>query len=383
MTGFTQFGMSNSFGVFQAYYETGPLAAYSPSTISWIGSMQMFLMFFGGLFVGRIFDRHGPHVLMAPGTVCLVLSLMLTSVCKEYYQFLLAQGVLFGIGSTLLFHPSVAAPGQWFLHRRALAMGFASLGSGLGGVVWPIVVRRLVVEIGFPWTMRALGFISLGVCVASTACVRTRLPRKEPVPWATVLTPLREAPFVFLTIGACLVMWGMYMPFTFLATNAVRLGASEDLAFYTLALLNAGSLGGRVVSMLGDKFGRFNTMAVSAVLTGIVLLAFWIPLSSVRMILAFAVVYGFVSGILISIVFACVQQVGTAKDVGRKVGLMWAIASFFSLSGPPINGAFIAKADGATGYRYAGVFSGVVVLVSTLFTLASKLKQDKRLFAVV
>lgn len=48
----------------------------------------------------------------------------------------------------------------------------------------------------------------------------------------------------------------MYMPFTFLATNAARLGASPDLSFYTLALLNAGSLGGRVVSMLGDKWGR-------------------------------------------------------------------------------------------------------------------------------
>lgn len=124
-------------------------------------------------------------------------------------------------------------------------------------------------------------------------------------------------------------------------------------------------------------------MAVSAVLSGVVLLAFWIPLDSVNAILAFAVVYGFVSGILISICFACVQQVATPKDVGRKVGLMWAIASFFSLSGPPINGAFIARFEGAAGYRYAGVFSGVVVLASTGFTVASKLKQDKRLLAVV
>ncbi|KAL1410599.1 hypothetical protein Q8F55_004616 [Vanrija albida] len=365
MTGFTQFGMctlslvpagsdadaeaaANSFGVFQAYYVSGPLAAYSPSAISWIGSMQMFLMFFGGIFIGRLFDRHGPHVLMVPGALCLVLSLILTSVCTQYYQFLLAQGVLFGLGSTLLFHPSVAAPGQWFARRRALAMGVASLGSGLGGVVWPIVVRRLIVQI---------------------------------VPWSTTFTPLAEAPFALLTAGTCLVI--MYMPFTFLATNAARVGASPDLSFYTLALLNAGSIAGRVVSMLGDKYGRFNTMAVSGVLTGAVLLAFWIPLSSVPQVLAFAVVFGFVSGILISICFACVQQVATPKDVGRKTGLMWAIASFFSLSGPPINGELIARYGGARGYRYAGAFSGAVVLLSVVLVLASKLKQDKRLFAVV
>lgn len=131
-----------------------------------------------------------------------------TPVCTQYYQFLLAQGVLFGIGSTLLFHPSVAAPGQWFARRRALAMGCASLGSGLGGVVWPILVRRLVVQIGFAWTMRALGFISLAVCAGACVCVRTRLPRKTPVPWSTVLAPMGEAPFALLTVGTCLVMWG-------------------------------------------------------------------------------------------------------------------------------------------------------------------------------
>lgn len=35
---------------------------------------------------------------MIPGTVILVFSIMMTSLSSEYYQFILAQGVLFGIG---------------------------------------------------------------------------------------------------------------------------------------------------------------------------------------------------------------------------------------------------------------------------------------------
>lgn len=38
---------ANAFGVFQGYYETHQLSTYSPSTISWIGAVQQFLLFFG------------------------------------------------------------------------------------------------------------------------------------------------------------------------------------------------------------------------------------------------------------------------------------------------------------------------------------------------
>jgi MFS family permease len=52
-----------------------------------------------GLFVGRLFDAYGPKRLILLGTVLSTLSLMMTSLCVQYYQFILAQGILFGIGT--------------------------------------------------------------------------------------------------------------------------------------------------------------------------------------------------------------------------------------------------------------------------------------------
>lgn len=43
-TSFCSFGWLNSIGAFQEYYQTGPLRDYSPSTISWIPSLQIFFM---------------------------------------------------------------------------------------------------------------------------------------------------------------------------------------------------------------------------------------------------------------------------------------------------------------------------------------------------
>jgi hypothetical protein len=47
-------GFINSFGVFQAYYVTA--LDRPPSDISWVGSVQVFLLFFIGTFTGRLTD---------------------------------------------------------------------------------------------------------------------------------------------------------------------------------------------------------------------------------------------------------------------------------------------------------------------------------------
>ena len=47
-------GFINSFGVFQTYYVTA--LSRPPSDIAWIGSIQVFLLFFIGTFTGRLTD---------------------------------------------------------------------------------------------------------------------------------------------------------------------------------------------------------------------------------------------------------------------------------------------------------------------------------------
>ncbi|EGN93333.1 hypothetical protein SERLA73DRAFT_163493 [Serpula lacrymans var. lacrymans S7.3] len=90
---FAAFGQSIAFGSFQLWYAVNQLSSYSASDISWIGSLQLWVFFFSGSFVGRLFDAYGPTVLLASGTVILTLSLMMTSLASRYYEFILAQGI--------------------------------------------------------------------------------------------------------------------------------------------------------------------------------------------------------------------------------------------------------------------------------------------------
>ena len=92
----TQSSFLTLISVYQEYYQTHMLADHTASQIAWIGSLQVFFLFSGSLFGGPLFDRFGAKVLW-PGALLYIFSVMMTSLCKEFYQFILAQGVLGGL----------------------------------------------------------------------------------------------------------------------------------------------------------------------------------------------------------------------------------------------------------------------------------------------
>jgi MFS transporter, MCT family, aspergillic acid transporter len=106
-------------------------------------------MFAMGLVVGRVFDRYGPRSLLLGGNSLHVLGLMMASISSTYYQLLLSQGVCSAIGVAAVFQPALNCIVHWFHKKRSVACGIVSSGSSLGGVVLPILVNRLMREVGY------------------------------------------------------------------------------------------------------------------------------------------------------------------------------------------------------------------------------------------
>jgi len=78
------------------------------------GSDQSF-QFFLATIIGQVFDTYGARFLLIGGTVLVTLSLMLTSIFSQYYQLMICHGVIFGIGSGMLYNPGVSGDS---LHRK-------------------------------------------------------------------------------------------------------------------------------------------------------------------------------------------------------------------------------------------------------------------------
>ena len=125
-------GIINTFGSYQAYYTSDLLLNSSPSAISWIGSIQAFLLLLVGALTGPIYDAGYFRALLIGGSFLLVLGQMMLSLCHEYWQVLLAQAFCMGIGCGALFIPAVAILSTYFTTRIGTAVGIAASGSSLG-----------------------------------------------------------------------------------------------------------------------------------------------------------------------------------------------------------------------------------------------------------
>jgi hypothetical protein len=74
------FGVINTAAVFQSYFSENQLRDYTASEIGWIFSLYLFIVYFVGILVGPVFDRHGPRLLVAAGSLLLTASMFLLSI---------------------------------------------------------------------------------------------------------------------------------------------------------------------------------------------------------------------------------------------------------------------------------------------------------------
>ncbi|CAK7204205.1 hypothetical protein SEUCBS139899_006959 [Sporothrix eucalyptigena] len=378
-TSFCSFGWINSVGIFQDYYQTGPLSSYSSSTISWIPSLQIFFIMAMGPIVGRLFDAYGPRHVILAGTLLNVFGLMMASISSQYYQFLLSQGVCSAIGVSAIFQPALSCIPGWFNKRRGIAYGIVSTGSSLGGVIFPIMVSRLIDSIGYGWAMRSCAFLILGLLIIANLTVHSRFhahpnfKRGQGLTRQQMIAPFVEPGFALLLLGMFFLTFGIFVPITYIPVGALATGnVSASLANYLVSILNALSLFGRLLSgWASDRIGKYNAFVMSCYAAGIVVLALWIPGTSKSATIAFAALFGFFSGAYISLIASLVAQVSPHKEMGYRTGMVFLVASIPGLVTSPIAGAILANGDNWVGVK---VFAGVLLLVGSTITLAARVK---------
>jgi MFS family permease len=197
-------------------------------------------MNFFGLVFGRVFDSCGPRWMLIIGTATYVFGLMMTSLGSQYYQFFLAQSVLAALGSSAVFSACMASVVSWFFRRRAAAFGIMVSGSSMGGVILPIMMDKMIARNGFPWAMRAIAFLFLGLLGIACLTVKSRLPpRPKPLVVSDYFSGFREPAFVWTIIGSFFFYLGMFLPFNYIILQAQKQGMNPNLVPYLLPIINA------------------------------------------------------------------------------------------------------------------------------------------------
>lgn len=355
-------GTVNAFGVFQTYYQNNPLWHETPSNISWIGSIQAFLLLLIGVFTGPAYDAGYFRALIIAGAVLIPFGFMMTSIAKTYWQTMLAQAFCIGLGNGCLFIPSVAIIPQYFSSRKALANGIAAAGSSFGGVIYPIVFRQLEQRVGFGWATRAMGFISLVTVWFAVLVMKQRVHPKGKRQLLD-LTAFRDLPYMLFCIAMMFGFIGFYGPVYYIGPYSIQNGiTNENLGFYILPILNAASVPGRIIpNFLADYIGPLNLLIPCALITGVLALI-WIGVRTFGGIIVFAILYGAFSGGFVSLPpVAIVTLTKDMSKLGTRMGQCFLFSAFGLLMGTPVSGAILRSTGSWLGVQ---LFSGLTIFIT-------------------
>ncbi|KAI1438046.1 MFS general substrate transporter [Xylaria sp. CBS 124048] len=366
-------GFINSFGVFQTYYTEH--LNLPPSDISWIGSITVFLTFFIGTFTGRLVDAGFLRPVIFIGTAFLTLGIFTTSAATEYWQLILSQGVTMGIGCGWLFCAAITTVATYFSSKRSFAIGLSASGSVSGGLIYPAMARQLLPSIGFPWTIRAMGFVMLSTMIFVLAFFRSRVPPRRTgslVEWAA----FRELEYTFYAAGMFLNFWGLYFAFYYLGSFSRSENVNPPLSYVDslnlLLMINGVGILGRLgPSHLADRYGPLTLLAPAALYGSIANFA-WMAVGTPAQLYVWTVFYAIAAGGIQSLFPAGLSSLTTdPRKQGTRIGMVFTIVSFANLTGNPIAGAIIA-ADGGK-YRGAQTFTGVSLFLGASFIFAAKI----------
>ena len=276
-------GLHASFGIFFKPMLTD--LGWTRAVTSGAFSLSLIMHGLLGIVLGGLNDRFGPRLVM---TVCGLFSgigYMLMSQVHSVWQLYLFYGIIIGIGCSI-FVPLLSTVARWFVRRRSMMTGIVVAGSGVGMLIVPPVINRLISA--YDWR---ISFLILGIIILFIVVLSSQFLKRDPAGVGQVAFgetnsveesldsenrafTLKEAVLtrqfwmlfvVMMSYGFCFFSIQVHIAPYITDTGISAAGAANILA----ATGGAAIVGQTVLGSIGDRIGNKQAFFIGVVLLGI------------------------------------------------------------------------------------------------------------------
>ncbi|KAI9927003.1 hypothetical protein MW887_003384 [Aspergillus wentii] len=361
-------GFSFSYGVFQDYYRNHEPFKYSQN-IAVIGTCAMGLAYLLSPIVIAFmiaFPRTQRWVSTA-GLLLLSVSLALGSFSSNITHLILSQGVAYGIGGCLAYTPSIIFMHEWFDKKKGFAYGVVWGGSGMTGVIFPIILQALLNSYGWQTTLRISSVALFLMGCPFLFFHRPRLPRPQSSTLKQLnLTFFWDPVYIVYQLGNIIEALGFFLPNIFLPSHARSLGASNLLASLTVVLFNLTSVFGCAsMGYLSDRYHIANCILISNVGAVVSVFLIWGLSNGIAPLYIFAIIYGLFAGGFSATWSGISHEVKKSKpsaDLSMVFGLLETGRGIGNVLSGPLSEALL-RGKVWEGQAWGGYGSGYGVLV--------------------
>ncbi|KAI8370074.1 major facilitator superfamily domain-containing protein, partial [Choanephora cucurbitarum] len=366
---FVMFGVSSIWGLFAINFASTSLGnRVTIKELMGIGSVGFISLNIFVIFV-PVLARHGVRLTMITGSVLLSLGIALSGLATELWQLYLTWGLLFGLGTSLVYTTTVNLVAQWFSTRRATAMGISSCGTGVGGLVFSNLVNFLTVKLGIQWACHICGLITLVVCVSASCLARScesSTTEKRPVYSSLKWGLLKNTNFIIAIVGLVCSCAAYQMPLYLLPAYCVK--HKIDMADAAIAIgvtLASNSFGRIILGLVADRYGRLNTFIITTLLSGLFCSVVWPFAKSFQLVMLFAVLFGLTGSVYYILAAPIIVETVEMADASSAISFLFLFTSI-----API-GTLIASV--ILEHTFEGSYIGAQMLAGALYIISSGL----------
>jgi len=372
-----------SFGVFYApllgeFGWTRAEVALGFSLVSLVGAIY-------SPWVGRSIDLYGCRPVQLFGVTAMCAAFLLLSRVTSLLQYYLCMGGVLALGSTSLgMLPSNTAVAQWFLRRRGRALGLATAGISMGGVIFVPLSHMLIASFGWRGAFRWLAFI-VGLCgYAAVGIFMRRAPAHLPSfelgggagdaeleneldRSVTPAEAVRDVNFWLITAAFSLTVMGLSAILLHQIPVLIDLGVDPKTASFSLgATAGVGVIGKLGFGYLLDKFDQRRVILGCFLLQAFGLLL--LPLASYPALLfVYVLIYGYAMGGNATLQATVVGECFGRLHYGAIAGRMSPFIVIAQASAVPLVG-LIRDRSGSYGGAIGLIF-GLTILAAMCISL--------------
>lgn len=337
--------------------------------------------------VGYLVDHMGPRRVILPGIILMGLGLLLCTQITTLIHFYLFFGLIAGVGVTCLsISPFTAILSHWFERKRGMANGFASLGIGIGPLVFVPLIQYLIDIKGWPFAFLIFSILVFTIPLPLIALFLRHRPQDmkltvdgDPLDHAvkqeeTHLAPqenqvshlIKTPRFWSFLLFPSLTVFSVYIVIVHHVKYLIDLGVDRILAASLFAAVGALSAGFRFFwGWLSDRVGRETTytLGVMGFTLGILCLLLFQSFPSRAILYLFVLFFGAGWGSTAPMFMSIAGDLYKGKRFGLIYGMLEGMIGIGAALGSWLAGYIF---DQTQSYQWAFLLAILSCLVSVL-----------------
>ncbi|XP_060814939.1 monocarboxylate transporter 10 isoform X2 [Bombus pascuorum] len=366
--------------------ESGETGASSKAAL--VGSLTIGTTFFLSPISGILTDKIGIQMTTFLGGAIASSGMLLSSIFSSKVTLLyLTYGVMYGLGASLAYTPSLAILGHYFKRYLGVVNGIVTAGSSVFTTLMPYLIEVILLLFGLEGTLRFLAMLTaivMACAILFKPIPLTSVPRdqlksksgfKNCLKQVVNVSIWKRKRYVVWASSIPLALFGYFVPYVHIGkfVETVFKGSDKKLPIMCIGITSG--IGRLVFGYIADlpKVNRILLQQISFLSIGV--LTMLLPVTNSYMVLLIiSLAMGLFDGCFISLLGPIAFDICGREEATQAIGFLLGMCSIPLTVGPPIAGLLY---DHTGSYDIPFFLAGIPPIVGALTMFLIKFVKDE------